>query len=419
MKNTFYLIILLLSLTTAQAQITINFIGHNEAGTVNLTTVIVENTSNGESVTLTTNFAVDLVETVNILNIDNKNQFTTNPNPFNTEINLNLSSKVREKANISVFNITGKQVILKTINLKEGNNTIKFHPAYKGIFIINISSKNLSYSKKVVCNNSNSKVFKLEEETNNTAVFSSPKTGKNTLNQQLRFQIGDILKYTGFYSNHISVITDSPTTSHTSDFEFHACMDYENNVYPIVKIGNQWWMAENLKSTQYYNGSSIPENYTYDNNSGNEDIYGRLYTWDAVMNGAEGNNDNPSNVQGACPNGWHVPSEQEWDELRDNLGGKEAMHGKMKETGIIHWNAPNSDATNESGMTALPGGSRWDDGSFDYLGEQAFFWNATDDLSGGDIEHASGYTFFHETSDYYMYTWNLKTMAQSLRCVMN
>jgi uncharacterized protein (TIGR02145 family) len=137
----------------------------------------------------------------------------------------------------------------------------------------------------------------------------------------------------------------------------------DGNIYNTVKIGNQWWMAENLKylpsvvgpgtgskTTPYYyvygyNGRVVADAKT----TSNYTTYGVLYNWPAV---------NPSGVQGVCPTGWHLPSDAEWTELTDYLGGESGAGNKLKETGTTHWNSPRAGATNETGFTALPGGYR-------------------------------------------------------------
>jgi len=162
---------------------------------------------------------------------------------------------------------------------------------------------------------------------------------------------------------------------------FNACVDIDSNIYPTVKIGDQWWMAENLKVTRYRNGDDIPivtddtewENLTtgaycnYNNNSDNADIYGRLYNWYAV-----------NDSRNIAPLGWHVPSDEEWQTLIDYLGGESVAGGKLKETGTTHWNSPNEGATNESGFAALPGGYRYYNGYFYSLGSSAYFWSSTE-----------------------------------------
>ncbi len=194
------------------------------------------------------------------------------------------------------------------------------------------------------------------------------------------------------------------------------------NVYQTVQIGDQIWMAENLKTTRYADGSAIPlvEGTTgwdaltttdkaycwYDNSTANRDTYGGLYTWAAAMNGAAGSDANPSGVQGVCPDGWHLPSDAEWKELEMFLGMSQAEAddtgwrgtdegGKLKEAGTTHWNSPNTGATNESGFTALPGGIRYVDGSFSNMGYGADFWASAE----GDAAGAWGRSLGYDSAD--------------------
>src|SRR5690554_2612480 len=167
----------------------------------------------------------------------------------------------------------------------------------------------------------------------------------------------------------------------------------DGKVYQTVVIGNQVWMAENLAylpsvnmvadgsedaagSYYYvygYDGTNVADAKATDNYA----TYGVLYNWTAAMDGEASSTTNPSGIQGVCPAGWHLPSDAEWTELTDYLGGTGAG-GKLKEAGTTHWNSPNTGATNETGFTALPGGSRRYDGPFNYVGSNGFWWSATE-----------------------------------------
>lgn len=152
----------------------------------------------------------------------------------------------------------------------------------------------------------------------------------------------------------------------------------DGNVYKMVTIGDQLWMAENLRylpsvvvpatgsnTTPYYyvygyNGTNVnaakaTTNYT---------TYGVLYNWSASCS--------------SCPPGWHLPSDAEWFELTDYLGGTGVAAGKLKETGTTNWTSPNTGATNETGFTALPGGYRYFDGTFGTVGYGGGWWSATE-----------------------------------------
>lgn len=172
--------------------------------------------------------------------------------------------------------------------------------------------------------------------------------------------------------------------------------DIDGNNYNIVTIDSQVWMAENLKTTRYADGATIPLVSTtdswivltntskaycwYDDNITNKDTYGALYTWAAAMNGASSSNSNPSGVQGACPTGWHVPSDEEWITLTTYLGGESVAGGKMKEVGNSNWIYPNTGATNESGFSGRGGGYRIPSGIFRDLGVKSFFWSSSQGL---------------------------------------
>lgn len=181
--------------------------------------------------------------------------------------------------------------------------------------------------------------------------------------------------------------------------EFGTVTDIDGNIYKTVKIGNQWWMAENLKVTHYRNGDDIPfislngtwtklavtDAYCY---YGNDleivPSFGMLYSGYAVIDNRK-----------IAPIVWHVATDEEWKEMEIYLGMSisdaddtgwrgDNEGGKLKEVGTAHWFSPNTDATNESGFSALPGGCRYgSDGDYHWLGDSACFWSCTicyDDL---------------------------------------
>jgi uncharacterized protein (TIGR02145 family) len=156
-------------------------------------------------------------------------------------------------------------------------------------------------------------------------------------------------------------------------------VDVDRNTYKSVKIGEQIWMAENLKTTKYRDGSTIPNvtdnnlwNYLktdafcwYNNDATTyKNTNGALYNWYAI-----------NNTKKLCPLDWHVPTDAEWKALTDYLGGANVAGGKMKEAGTTLWKDPNTDADNSSGFTALPTAARWS--IFYPLGSFSIFWSAT------------------------------------------
>jgi len=165
--------------------------------------------------------------------------------------------------------------------------------------------------------------------------------------------------------------------------------DIDGNVYTMVTIGTQVWMAENLRVTRYNDGTSIPmvtdgaewatlttPGYCWYDNDGAtyKDTYGALYNWHAVNTGK------------LCPEGWHVPTDVEWATLNDYLGGDTIAGGMLKATGTIEdsdglWYSPNTGATDEVGFSALPGGGHYFNGVFGWMGHYGTCWTSTENSS--------------------------------------
>ncbi|MBP9649138.1 MAG: fibrobacter succinogenes major paralogous domain-containing protein, partial [Paludibacteraceae bacterium] len=140
--------------------------------------------------------------------------------------------------------------------------------------------------------------------------------------------------------------------------------------------------------------------------------YGVLYNWTAAMDGEASSTTNPSGIQGVCPTGWHLPSDAEWAGLTNYLGGTSVAGGKLKETGTTHWASPNTDATNETGFTALPGGNRANNGSFANFGYYGYWWSATE----GGTYYAWARGMYFSSYDVYRYLYT-KELGFSVRCV--
>jgi uncharacterized protein (TIGR02145 family) len=188
-------------------------------------------------------------------------------------------------------------------------------------------------------------------------------------------------------------------------------VDIDGNMYNTVQVGQQCWMRENLRTTRYADGTLIPKGETYSlttaywyfpmNESGNKDNYGLLYNWAAVMHNANASNSNPSGVQGICPDGWHVPSNAEWEQLHTYVknhgpnvcGGIEDQIGKSL-AATMGWDMSGGDpcevgnanpaTNNATGFSALPagyyqGGNYSTPGFANYggLGYNTFFWTST------------------------------------------
>ncbi len=194
----------------------------------------------------------------------------------------------------------------------------------------------------------------------------------------------------------------------------------DQQIYNIVKIGHQWWMQENLNVGNRINGSQnaldngIIEKYCYDNILNSCNIYGGLYQWDEMMDYGSSDNENPGITRGICPVGWHLPSDNEWAEMTEFMGGELIAGGNLKETGTIHWWDPNTGATNESGFTAFPGGNRMENGLFHVAGDVGIFWSSTE----GDSNYAWYMILDHNHSQVIPTNFE-KILGLSVRCLMD
>jgi len=223
-----------------------------------------------------------------------------------------------------------------------------------------------------------------------------------------------------------SVIFYKPTIEETTSGTFIDSRD--GNEYNWVQIGDQVWMAENLAylpsvnmvadgsedaagSYYYvygYDGTNVADAKATDNYA----TYGVLYNWTAAMDGEASSTTNPSGIQGVCPTGWHLPSDAEWTELTDYLGGTSVAGGKLKETGTTHWASPNTGATNETGFTALPGGGRSSSGNFSYIGYSGYWWSATESNANNAWDRLMYCDYSNVTRD-----GSDKEVGFSVRCV--
>lgn len=186
-------------------------------------------------------------------------------------------------------------------------------------------------------------------------------------------------------------------------------------MYKTVKIGNQEWMAENLKTTKYNDGTAIP-NVTgddawmflnsgaycwYDNQISNKNTYGALYNWYAVKKGK------------LCPTGWHVPSDAEWTTLITHLSfnGYRHTEGKALKAASEWYN--NGNGTDKYGFAAFPGGTRnYASGSFNYVGYYGYWWSFTE--SNTDHVYNLGMSYSY---DYVSRSHNDKKLGFSVRCL--
>jgi len=230
------------------------------------------------------------------------------------------------------------------------------------------------------------------------------------------------------------VIEDPTVVKFNPDVVYGTVTDRDGNTYKTITLDSITWMAENLRASHYQNGDPITvvtdslkwaalktEACCSYNNTSSADtltIYGRLYNFYSVID-----------ARNIAPEGWHVADTSDWRKLMDYLVSQSIAGGKLKEAGIAHWTEFNTDATNETGFTALPAGYRQDinakskigdstysfrAGSFYNIGNSANFWTGTTKNS----TDAFGYNILKSGSGCYRIAYK-KKLGFSVRCVKN
>jgi uncharacterized protein (TIGR02145 family) len=422
MKKSTVIIFFLFIVLKFQAQdYLISFEGAGDTTAVN--TIKVDNLTSGITVTLAGTDILHLFAPVGIrsLNPDHET-LQIAPNPMEKQAMMTFIAPENGNVVICIYDLSGKTVYRFSKFLLSGTHSFRVSGIRRGIYFVKVTGNSYKYSTKLISQNT------LQSETRIEDVSSMESTSSNLLKNivttiDMPYTAGDVLLYKGISGQYSTLVTDRPYSSKTVTFNFVLCKDKDGNDYTIVKIDNQTWMAENLRTTHYQNGDSIP-NITdnddwhglttgafcwYDNDETSYKIlYGALYNWYAVKDS-----------RNLCPPGWLSPTDDEWTTLTNYLGNLSIAGGKMKTTGTLEagtglWSEPNSGATNEMGFSALPAGTRDSNGIFNYVSYDTNWWSAT--------QSSTNYAWYRHVSydEASVSRGNLsKTFGYSLRCLRN
>lgn len=452
------LILFLLSFSLAsftvsqQSTINISFSGTHNSVPVQLDSVYVVNITQGEDTTL---YSSDTVLSMNYTTgIDELssspsyiNLSPNYPNPFDSKTAFEVFLGISGELIINVFDIYGNKIISYESKVIAGKHQFSFTSGTKGIYILSVSFNDEKKSIKMsaLSNNGNKPQIKYTG-------YSESRFERKLLSSinSFGFAIGDQLAFMGFYQSFIQSTIFGPTNDTIVEFNFDnsgncpaSFIDIrDNQIYTAVKIVTQCWMAKNLaylpSVSSSDSGSALMKYYyVYDYQdtvvsaakaSNNYQVYGVLYNWIAAMDSSQSSSAVPSGVQGVCPQGWHIPSDEEWKILEGNVDSQYSypdaewdgsgwrgfdVGSNLKETGTSHWAPPNSNATNSSGFTALPGGGRGSFGSFADLGNSADFWTATENNTSTAIRRSLYYNATGSSRS----TLDNKAAGRSVRCI--
>lgn len=449
---------------TGLSQIDLIYTAEYNGAYIELDSILIKNLSQGCDTIL---YYPDTVLSIILTGLVEKDQITENglilnqnyPNPFSEATTIDLFLSKEDKVEIQVFDCLGKQVTSYNGHLMKGWHSFELESCKSVLYFLSAATSidrktiNLTYSGRP-----------RDQRCKIQYLGISPKNRSHDLSHNKAIQSGfnlninDHLRYYGYASQNSIAgndrLEDTLISSDNFVFEINGLpcpysptvIDIESNTYNTVLIGNQCWMAENLNVTKYSNNASIPmvsDNMSWDNlaNNGTDDAYcyynnnsngesnkyGALYNWAAAMgDNAVSSNSNPSGVQGICPDGWHLPSDDEWKELEMALGMSQTEADQTGERGTnegsqlaanaslwINSSLENDAEFGTSGFLAIPGGTRNDIGEFINEHSCIYFWTATEDYSWSAWSRGVGYNTTQVSRHIYSY----KSLGHYVRCV--
>jgi len=442
----------------AQSRVTIVFTCHSVGGNwLRPDSITVENLSLGWKETLIypdtqyvlkVGTGIENVETRLIASLQ------ATPNPFAGTTTVNLQMPEPGDVQVEIADIQGR--IVETCHgasLQPGTHNLRVSLRTPGVYMLNACVNGRTLSAKLVNTGNGGKdvvEFNGLVEAPYYDASTTPKSAKGSSTHP--FQLGDRMRYVAYVSyTNSEALTQFQSQSEEVVLSFPrlplpgdaipcpgtpTVTDYDGNIYHTVKIGDQCWMKENMRTTHYANGGIIPEGstsssttpyyYDYDTSGIALAQRGYLYNWPAVMHGAGSSDANPSGVQGICPNGWHVPSDAEWDQLENYLRSQslykidgDITKALASPTGWVtsqEYSVGNDPSTNNlTGFSAVPAGF-WKDDGFNGAGHYAYFWVSTeyDNNTNQAWIHILNYsTLGMHKNRYY------KEVGISVRCVKN
>ena len=435
------------------ATIDLSFTAKYNEQYVALDSVLIENLTQGGDTIL---FLPDTELSLNfIVGIDNsfysESTFTISqnfPNPFKDKTDIMMDLLQQEKIDIVVYNIVGKELICSSYLLDQGKHHFTFYSGGDSYYVLTALGSNSKRTIKMSglpqkhgCSNSCRIVYQGKEAKRN---FLKSQKVVN----EFAFSIGDELQFSGFSTtedNNVigsAIITDSPLVNTAYEFEIFkgircpgipTITDIDSNKYYTVQIGDQCWMMDNLKTTKYKNGNSIPnvlDNLEwsglstgayvwFDNDVAWKDVYGALYNWYAAVD-----------TSGLCPTGWHVPEQDEWVTLANHIGGVLSAGAKLKSCRQINsplggdcfttvhprWESfPYFNyGTDDYGFSGIPAGDRLTDGTFANMGMTGDHWTSSEENA-----FSAWYDqLYHSGPDIWM-NYHDKRNGHSVRCIKN
>ena len=455
MKKFFLSLLALLCLSGQAQTIDVSFTGHfvNTSTYVQLSRVEITNQTRGWTDVLT---YPDTVATLTDgTGIDDNSGAVfglsqNTPNPFGGTTYVSLSLPEGGAVTLKACDVNGRAAVSRNFaSMQPGTHVLRVNLAAAGSYLLTARQGEKMSTVRMINQRSGG-----ENSMELVGLLDIPQTkrnGKGIFDHP--FAYGDSMIYKGYAtisgqeleSETVAQIQLQPETItlyfRVDTIDGQPCpgaaivTDYDNNTYNTVQIGDQCWMKENLRTTHYADGTAIPagtHRYAPNNDESNVATYGYLYNWPAVMHGSASSSSNPSNVQGICPAGWHMPSDAEWTQLTtyvhdneyqctDCNGSNYWSHVDCIAKALAaqtDWNSYNNDAcapgydlstNNATGFSAVPAGYYC--GGY-YFGLDAYYWTTS--------QFNSSEAYFRSLDCCVDYVWkgnDYKSQGYSVRCV--
>ena len=385
MKKTIFLsLIALLTANVANAwYYDLNFTGTGQSETVE--TVTVENLSQGTSMILQGSDILRLTDNLSQSGIDKVSlhspQMTIYPNPAKGQSTLSVTLREADRVQLTVADLSGRVVAQKSFLSEAGEQRFTLPALNMGVYIVSVRGNNFASTAKLISIGNGfagtaiqaSGIVPAQKE-----IIQEPVSGVSALRsgttgeiKEMLYGKDELLRITGKSGNHATIIMKRATVSHEVEFNFIECKDASGNYYPIVKIGNYYWMAENLKgdaagitkitSTFKWDDAaddaSLMTYLDFDDDSNSDK--GGFYTYEAALK--------------ALPAGWRLPSPGELDATMKILGGYAEANKLLKQKGDSDWDTP-SEGLDETSFRATPMGAISPQGGFEQYQQTANFW---------------------------------------------
>ena len=376
------------------------------------------------------------------------------PNPFTGTTDVLLMVSEKEAVTMEISDINGRAIVsVPYYDIPIGISHFRVTLSTAGTYVMTARQNGQTSSIKMINTGGGGKnTISLMEHADGKQIKASEKSAKGNVTHP--WADGDDLMIEAVaslcetvYSQSLSMILFEDE-SITINFQGNVLCDglpcpgaatvtdIDSNIYNTVQIGRQCWMKENLRVKHFANGENVPLGYTYSQTNPyryvpNDDtstisLYGYLYNVAAVMHGSGSSNSNPSGVQGICPNGWHVPSDAEWLQLKNYMGLQPQFHCDSNSNNIAKalsssygWSTNmntcavgnNLSQNNAAGFSVIPAGLYYTNGYYQF-GQYADFWTATwyDDYMA--FHYFLGYDIAHVGRSY----WDIDS-GSSVRCL--